>query len=366
MQACDKAIANFILTCMTKLVSIADEGSIIMKQVQIKFIEQYLPESVLSNDDICRDTPTWTADKILQKTGIESRHIAAFGQTSVDLGINAAQRLFDKHPPVKETIDYLIFCTQTPDHFLPTSACIIQDKLGLPKTIGAIDINQGCSGYVYGLSLAKGLITAGLATNILFITADTYTKLINPKDISVRTLFGDGATATVVSVSDDSAGIGNFVFGTNGRGAQHLIVPAGGFRMPRSAGTADETLDLYGNVRSQDQLYMDGSEILIFGLGTVPKAILSLLEKDGVDVGDVDLFIFHQASLLMLQKLAKKLGIPAEKVPLALQFTGNTVSSTIPITLQKCFEEGRIVAGQKLLLAGFGVGLSWAACMIQM
>lgn len=337
-----------------------------MRQAKIQFVACSLPDAILSNDDLCKIAPSWTADKILQKTGIASRHISAEGETSVDLGIQAAQHLFDQHPNVKESIDYLIFCTQTPDHFLPTSACLIQEALGLKKTIGAIDINQGCSGYVYGLSLAKGLIVSGIAQNVLLITADTYTKLINPKDISVRTLFGDAGTASLIAQNEDeTSGIGSFIFGTNGAGAQDLIVPAGGFRTPVSEETSIEVTDTFGNVRSQDQLFMDGSKILVFGLSTIPKAVRSLLEKDGLNFDQIDHFIFHQASLLMLQKLAKKLGIENQKMPLALEDTGNTVSSTIPIVLHKCLTEGRFKSGQKLLLAGFGVGLSWAACTIQ-
>ena len=339
-----------------------------MKKVQITHIASYLPEKKLSNDDLCKMAPSWTADKILNKTGIEFRRISAENETSVDLGIGAARQLFDQHPEIKNTVDYIIFCTQTPDYFLPTSACIIQDALGLKKTIGAIDINQGCSGYVYGLSLAKGLVASGIATNVLLITADTYTKLINPNDISVRTLFGDGATATLVSsdASDDHApAIGNFIFGTDGAGHQDLIVPAGGFRNPISDTTSIETKDAHGNVRSQEQLYMDGSKIIIFGLSVVPKAIQSLLDKEGLDIDGIDHFVFHQASLLMLEKLSKKLKLSSGKMPIALQSTGNTVSSTIPITLQKCLTEGRIKTGEKLLLMGFGVGLSWAACILQ-
>jgi 3-oxoacyl-[acyl-carrier-protein] synthase III len=339
-----------------------------MKQARITKIASYFPDRKLSNADLCKIAPSWSEDKILLKTGIEFRHISAETETAVDLGIGAAKQLFAQDPTVKDAVDYLIFCTQTPDYFLPTSACIIQDALGLKKTIGAIDINQGCSGYVYGLSLAKGLIASGIVSNVLLITADTYTKLINPKDISVRALFGDGATATLVShdQGDDQAlSIGDFIFGTDGAGHQDLIVPAGGFRCPTSPSTSVEAQDNHGNIRSREQLYMDGAKILIFGLSVVPKAIQSLLDKESLEIDDIDHFVFHQASLLMLEKLSKKLKLQPEKMPIALQSTGNTVSSSIPITLQKCRAEGRIKSSEKLLLMGFGVGLSWAACTLQ-
>jgi 3-oxoacyl-[acyl-carrier-protein] synthase III len=339
-----------------------------MQQAKLTHCMSYFPEQKLSNEDICKISDHWTPEKILSKTGIEYRNISADTETSVDLAIGAASRLFSVNPDLKDRVQYLIFCTQTPDYFLPTSACILQNALGLKTAVGAIDINQGCSGFVYGLSLAKGLIASGIVENVLLITADTYTKLINPNDISVRTLFGDGASASFIEArSPDQSGltIGNFVFGTDGAGHKDLIVPAGGFRTPVSPDTAVETHDMHGNVRSQEQLYMDGSKILIFGLSIVPKAIKSLLAQESLEISDIDHFIFHQASLLMLQKLAQKLKLPYGKMPIALQYNGNTVSSTIPITLQQCLADNTIQNDQKLLLAGFGVGLSWAACTLE-
>ncbi|WP_334067763.1 3-oxoacyl-ACP synthase III family protein [Nereida ignava] len=338
-----------------------------MTKIIISHCAPYFPKNKLSNEDICELSPHWSPEKILAKTGIESRNVSAEGETSVDLAIGASNRLFNEHPEIKDRVQYIIFCTQTPDYFLPTSACILQDKLGLKTAVGAIDINQGCSGFVYGLSLAKGLIAAGVVENVLLLTADTYTKLINPKDVSVRTLFGDGACATFVEAKtkgQTGLEIGSFVFGTDGAGYKDLIVPAGGFRLPTSQETAIETQDIHGNNRSQEQLYMDGSKIMIFGLSIVPDMIKSLLAQEFLELTDIDHFIFHQASLLLLQKLAKKLKLPPGTMPIELQYNGNTVSSTIPITLSRCLQNNRIQDRQKIVLAGFGVGLSWAACTL--
>ncbi|GLQ35970.1 3-oxoacyl-ACP synthase [Amylibacter marinus] len=336
-----------------------------MINARIEHIETHFPDHVLSNADLCVTFPSWTPEKILAKTGISERRISAPNETSVDLGVKAAQKLLMKYPELMDEIDYLIFCSQTADHFLPTSACIIQDRLGLPKHIGAFDINQGCSGYVYSLAVAKGMIVGGIARKILLITADTYTKLINENDTSVRTLFGDGAAASVITASEGPQGIKDFVFGTNGAGANQLIVPAGGFRQRPTKDSAHEVRDEFGNTRSADQLFMDGSKIMMFGLGEVPKAIKALLTKAELDLEQIDHFIFHQASLLMLEKLIKKLKIDPNKAPLSLEYTGNTVSSTIPILLKSCIDDHRFETGDKLLLAGFGVGLSWAACIVE-
>jgi len=337
-----------------------------MNSAILKAVASYLPPQRLSNEDLCRDHPSWTPEKVFAKTGIKERSVSGADETSVDMGIQAAIALFEKNSNEKEAVDFLIFCTQTPDYFLPSSACIIQEALGLRESVGAIDVNQGCSGFVYSLSIANGLIASGSAKNVLIITADTYTKLISPSDFSVRSLFGDGATASLVKAHDGPEGLGRFVFGTSGKGANDLIVPAGGFRNPKSAKTAVVSDGGFGNKRSPEQLFMDGSKILVFGLSKVPSAVGQLLENEGISVDDVDHFVFHQASLLMLQKLGKKMKIPSEKVPIALEYSGNTVSSTIPLALEQCFLMGKFKSGDVVVLVGFGVGLSWAACTIKM
>lgn len=339
------------------------EGSV---AARIAAIATHLPDAVLDNDALAALYPSWPADKILDKTGIRQRRIAAEGETALDLGCAAAAKLFASGAARPDDIDFLLFCTQAPDHVLPTSACIMQERLGLSRRVGALDFNLGCSGYVYGLSLAAGLIASGAARRVLLVTADTYSKYTHPLDKSVRTLFGDGAAATLIETVEGARGsIGPFVFGTDGSGADSLIVRAGGFRQPSSPETAVETEDRAGNVRSADNLYMDGSAVLAFTLREVPGTFRQLLAKSGSTEDDYDHVVLHQANKFMLDTLQKKLGLPDGKVPRRYEDIGNTVSSTIPFVLAGLMEEGKLDAESRVMVIGFGVGLSWAAgCII--
>lgn len=327
----------------------------------IAAIASYLPEGRLSNDALAMELGAWTAGDILQKTGIAERRIAADDECASDLGVAAAQKLFASCACTPDEIDYLLFCTQSPDYFLPTTACLLQDRLGLRTSIGAIDFNQGCSGFVYGLSLAKGLVETGQARNVLLITAETYSKYINRRDRSVRTLFGDAAAATLVrGVEADRELLGPFVFGTDGRGANNLIVPTGAARRARTPESAAE-VEEKGSWRSQDDLYMNGAEIFNFTLKAVPAAVQELLARSGRALDSVDHFVFHQANKFMLDRLRTKLGIDPARFSLELESCGNTVSSTIPIAL----ERAALPAGKDVMLVGFGVGYSWAAAMMR-
>lgn len=331
----------------------------------IAAIEYVVPANVLTNEELAADFTSWSVEKIFRKTGIASRHIANADQCSSDLAVAAAQKLFSAGTVRPDQVDYVILCTQTPDYFLPTTACLIHHRLALPTACGAIDVNQGCSGYVYSLGVAKGLIESGQAANVLVLTAETYSKFINRGDRSVRTLFGDAAAATLVTASEASAPfLHSFVYGTDGAGADHLIVPAGGMRLQRSADTALQTKDSSGNVRSRNDLCMNGSEIYTFTLRAVPYLIAAVLEKARIGNDDIDFFVPHQANKFMLDALLRKTGIAPEKMLRAYEATGNTVSSTIPITLREAVAQGRLTPGKQLLLAGFGVGYSWGGCVV--
>jgi len=216
---------------------------------------------------------------------------------------------------------------------------------------------------MYGLSLAKGLVETGQADNVLLLTAETYSRMLHPDDRSVRALFGDAAAATLVRGAADAPEMGPFVFGTDGRGAQNLIVRTGGARHPQKCGTAGQ--DKLGNLCSPDHVYMNGPEIFNFTLRTVPQSIRALLDKAGATMESVDRFVFHQANEYMLEHLRRKLNIPKEKFLTHLRSCGNTVSSTIPIVLQEAAATGELQAGQNVLMVGFGVGYSWAACMMK-
>lgn len=324
----------------------------------IKAIEYYFPETKEFNDP---------NDHMTSKIGINVKNIAADNEYASDLAIAAALKLFNSGQCKASEIDFLLYCTQSPDYYLPTTACLLQDRLGLSTNCGALDINLGCSGYVYGLSLAKGLIETGIARNVLFITSDTYSKYINPKDRSVKLLFGDAASATIISGIDNMTKnlLGPFSFGTDGKGAENLIVPAGGLKEPLTPNSLVEFNDDYGNTRSRSNLYMNGTEIFNFALRQVPRAIQDLLDRNNETMDDFDYFVFHQANQYMLESLRRKLKISKEKFSVNFSDCGNTVSSSIPIALIRDIQEKKIKVGDKVLLVGFGVGYSWGACSIE-
>jgi len=333
--------------------------------VGIDTIEYSLPEGVLSNTDLIGFFPGWSEEKIFNKLGIKERHIARPDELVSDMAIGAAKRLFDNANCDPESIDYLILCTQSPDFYLPATACIIQEKLGLGKNIGAFDFNQGCSGYIYGLSICKGLIQTGIARKILFITAETYSKHINKNDKSTRTIFGDAATASIIMEEPSLAKIRSFDFGTDGSGYRNLIVPAGGMALPKSEDTRIEREDEDGNVRSSENLYMNGSAIYDFCMETVPITVEKLLNKEKLSIEEIDFFVFHQANKFMVDSLRKKMKIDKDKVTISLENVGNTVSCTIPIAIKEMQKEGKLKKGQIIMLVGFGVGYSWGSTIIE-
>jgi 3-oxoacyl-[acyl-carrier-protein] synthase-3 len=271
------------------------------------------------------------------------------GETAVDMAVKAAEKLFAGGME-KDSIDCVILVTQSPDYVLPTSACLIQQRLGLPLNCLGFDVNQGCSGFVVGLVLASSLIEAKTVKNVLLICSETYTKYITADDRTSRPIFSDGAAAVLVRPSDDDD-IGPFDFGMDGDGAENLIVKNRGARISPE--------------RDQRSLFMNGSEVFMFTLNMVPKSVTNLLNKAKKEIKDIDLFIFHQASLLVLSNIQRRLGIPDNKFFTNLSDVGNTVSATIPIALKQAIEAGVVKNGQTLLFSGFGVGYSWASCLIK-
>lgn len=327
-------------------------------KVFIKDIAYHLPEKVVTNEELVKDFPEWSVEKIADKVGVNERHVVV-DETATDLAISASEKLFSKGTVQKDDIDFVLFCTQSPDYKLPSSACIIQDRLGLSTKCGAFDFNLGCSGYEYGLAVAKGLVVAGISKNVLLLTGETYNKYIHERDKGNRTIFGDGASATVIS-TDGFAEIGEFSIGTDGSGAKSLIVESGGARFPEKLN--DLKFDEGGNPISSDNLFMDGQDIFMFTLVRVPKMVKDVLAKNELSKEDISLFVFHQANKYMLEHLRKKLKIEEDKYFVNLANVGNTVSSTIPIALCDAREQGLLKGN--VLLAGFGVGLSWGATVI--
>jgi 3-oxoacyl-[acyl-carrier-protein] synthase-3 len=322
-----------------------------MSLARLSGIAAYLPEGVLDNPALAARFPEWPAERIEEKLGIRERRIAAADECASDLAVKAAEALFASTGVARGEVDYLLVCTQSPDYLLPTTACLVQDRLGLPKSVGALDFNLGCSGYVYGLGLAKGLVESGQARRVLLITSETYSKHLEADDKNVRTLFGDGAAASwVVADEAGGGGLGPFVYGTDGSGAENLIVRRGGMRC-REIGDAF--------------LRMDGPAIYSFTLRAVPAAVAALLAKAGLGPESVDLYVLHQASKYMLDGLQRVMKVPAEKMVFAMRETGNTVSASIPLALLAAEREGRLKPGMRVVLVGFGVGLSWGACLVE-
>jgi len=336
-----------------------------MRVAAIQAFDHYLPEKRLTNDDLAALYPNWSADKIFQKTGIKERRVVADGQTAADLGFCAAEALLRKTGFDRETIDLLPYCTQSPDHFLPTTACILQDRLKLPIGVAAFDYNLGCSAFPYGLAIARSMIEGGIASNALLVMGETYSRYIHPMDKSVRTLFGDAGSATLITaVERDAPTLGPFVLGTDGTGARNLIVPRGGMRAPLGGEPLPETTDESGNVRTDANLYMNGPAILEFTIRRVPAVVKELLAKAGLTMDDIQHVVLHQANEYMLTFLKKQLKVPDEKFAVHFADCGNTVSSTIPIVLQHLVDSGRLASGDRIMTVGFGVGYSWGANLI--
>ncbi len=306
-------------------------------------IASFLPERVLTNDELAERFKNWNSEKIFNKTGIKFRHIAENDQTSSDIAIAAAKNLFDKTSFDKDKIDMIFLITQSQDQSIPSTAFHIHKELNLKENCGCFDINHGCTGYIYGLSLAKSLIKCKECENILMLTADTYSKFINPQDSSLATLFGDGATATlIVNEEGNEQGIGNFSFGTDSSKKDLLNCDYLGLKTP---------------INKQKSLFMDGPGILNFTLDKIPKSLLNYLEENNKRIEDYDHIVFHQANKFILEKLYKKINA-GNKGIISLANSGNTVSSSIPLVLEELINDD-YDKKRSILLAGFGVGLSW-------
>lgn len=317
---------------------------------RIAGISYYLPKNVLTNKDLSEIFPEWSETKIYEKTGIVERHIAEDNEFVSSMAVKSARKLFLDYEINPNTIDFLLLCTQSPDYFLPTTACLVQNELNLPKSCGALDFNLGCSGFVYGLSLAKALIYSENYNNVLLITSETYSKYLNKDDKSVRTIFGDAAAATLVTNSKE--GIGKFVFGTDGSGGDKLIVQNGALR------------SLNNKQYNVPILYMSGPDIFTFSLDVVPKLVFDILKKNELYIENIDLFILHQANKFMLEHLKQKLNIDDKKFFISMSNCGNTVSSTIPIAIKEAQLNQVLRPNMKVLIAGFGVGYSWGGTII--
>ncbi len=299
---------------------------------------------------------------LIKTTGIATRHVAPPGIATSDLCFAAAEKLIAELGWKKDDISLLVFVSQSPDHFLPATSVILQDRLGLPKTTAAFDINLGCSGYVYGLSVVASLVATGGFRRALLLAGDISTHGITPADKSTWPLFGDAGTATAVEY--DAGAKTFFNLQSDGSGHEAIIIPDGGLRNPVSEKTYVNEEPEKGITRHRRNLWLNGLDVFNFSVREAPPNITALLEFAGMPADSIDQFVFHQANRLMNETIRKKLKIPAEKVPYSLADYGNTSSASIPLTIAaRLREESKLP--KKWLLSGFGVGLSWASAILE-
>jgi 3-oxoacyl-[acyl-carrier-protein] synthase-3 len=329
--------------------------------VKISAISYYLPDKQYTNTDFFTDFPE-VASSSMTRIGVEKRHIVGVDQTASDMAILAAERLFAEHNINRSEIDFLIVCLQEQDFYLPASSSYIHGVLGLGTHCGAFDINLGCSAYVYGLGVAEGIAQSMGAKNILFLTSSAVTRTIHARDRSSRFIFGDAATATLLKDSG-SPSLGPFVFGTDGTKYNKIIVEDGGTRNPISEDSYTERIDEFGLVTTRANLKMEGYDVFQFTIKTVPAMIEQLLAKADITPDAVDLYIFHQPNVYLNEKIRSKMNIPEGKFVHCMAEFGNTVTGTIPIALYEAQKQGRLRSGMTVVLAGFGVGLSWCATL---
>ena len=334
-----------------------------LSSVRLTGIACAVPEQIRTLADDAKVFSVEEVNKVSFSTGVKQRHVVTDLCTS-DLCFAAAEELIQEGAVAKASIDALVFVSQTPDYILPATSCCLHERLGLSKDCASFDINLGCSGYVYGLWVVANMIASGSIQRALLLVGDTISKITSPEDRSVALLFGDAGSATLLERDAEAPEI-TFVLGTDGTGQSNLKVPAGGFRKQWSSETAKRTEREGGNSRAETDLYMNGAEVFTFTLGSVPRLIKSLLAECGQSVEGIDAFVFHQANRFMLQHLTKKMKIPSEKVLLGMSQFGNTSSASIPLAMTTHLADRARNETLHLVLAGFGVGYSWAGAYLQ-
>lgn len=336
-----------------------------MNNSYIEHISSYFPERVITNADLGELFPGFKIQELTRLTGVQNRHLSADDETSVDMGVKAVLQLFDETTTDINEIGYVLFCSAGGDYITPPSACILHDRVGLPANCGALDINQGCTGFLYGLNLADSLIGAGQTRKVLLVTSEAITKTLHEKDKANRAIFGDAGVATLISARKDSSMASDFVFGTDGSKHEHIIIRQGRERFASLSFEEGDFIDAQGNIRNHRNFYMNGTEVFNFSVARAPELVNDLLSRYQVTMDQVDLFVFHQANRIILETIGRKLKIPAEKLVIEMQDTGNTVSSSIPIALQKLEQKGILKRGMTIMLAGFGVGFSWGGTLLK-
>jgi 3-oxoacyl-[acyl-carrier-protein] synthase-3 len=331
-------------------------------RARIAAIDYALPGRRVSNAMLADMHPGWQMEQVVLRTGVKERYWCKADETALDLADIACRKVLARAGWEAREIDAVLFCTQSPDQVMPPNACLLQARLGLSNSVAALDFSLACSGFIYGLYLAKALVESGAARRVLLVTGETYSKWMHPDDRGPITLFGDGAAATLIEPG--RRGIESILVRTNGHGAEVFRIPAGGARQPSSQRTKEVSLDASGNARSAEHIHMDGAAVLDFVKKEIPPLVKAVLGQARLGPDDFDLAVFHQASKVTLDFLNRALHIPASKQFSNLATVGNTVSASIPIALRDAETQGVLRPGMRVLLTGFGVGLSWGGCVL--
>ncbi|PAB58890.1 beta-ketoacyl-ACP synthase III [Anaeromicrobium sediminis] len=314
----------------------------------------YVPEKIVTNDDIAKMVDT-SHDWIVSRTGIEERRVVSEGQSTSDISAIAAKRALEDANLSPEDIDLIIVATLTPDMLIPSTACIVQSKIGA-KNAAAFDLEAACSGFVYGLTVARQFVATGMYKNILVIGAEVLSKFLDWEDRNTCILFGDGAGAAVVGPVEDGKGILSMTMGADGTGGESLLIPAGGATMPASEQTIADRLHY---------IRMDGSEVFKFAVRTMGRASIEVIEKAGHKVEDIDFLVPHQANIRIVNSAAKKLKLSNDKFYVNLNKYGNMSGASIPVALDEAVKLGKIKKDDLVVLVGFGAGLTWGSCLIK-
>ena len=324
-----------------------------------------VPKNTINNYEYTEHFPAEDVKEIVDKTGIKERRFAEPQHCASDFCFAAADQLLDEHEVDRSEIDLLIFVSQTPDYRMPATSVILQDRLGLPKTTAAFDLNLGCSAFIYGLSVVYSFMQQGSFRKALLLDGETRSRVYHPKDRMTGFLFGDGGVAALIE-KGEQYGKSYFTLQSDGSRESLIKIDAGGYRNPSTPETLKEkVVDEHGNIRTDEHGYMKGADVFNFVLREIPKNVKSTLKLAGVEKEALDYAVFHQANQYMNAYLGKKLKLPAEKTPTSLHRFGNTSSVSIPITIVSELQ-GKLGGHNKTLLSGFGVGLSWASAVLNL
>ena len=331
----------------------------------ISAIHYCVPKNKVTNEQLILKFGERAIQSISKMSGVKERRVADEQCSTADLGVFAAEKMFEAHAIDRESIDLIVVGTSTPDFQTPATACVIHGRLGLTQRCGAFDVSLGCSAFPYSLAAVHGMISSGLAKRALLIVADTITKIIHPEDRGLVPLHGDGAMACIVEKCESSAGDISFFLGTDGKSFKHLLVPASGTRIPRSEKTRTPIQDESGVVRTLEHLHMNGPAIFSFSLRHVPEMIRSALKEHNLSVDEIDMFLIHQANRKMVEQIYTVLKIPEQKQFYFMETIGNCSAASSPILLAEAWRQGVVKPGMTVAIAAFGVGLSWGITILR-